>query len=477
MEDLVVDKKELLNTLERIDNSLNCRFERDASLYISNQESQEIKEAIRNNLWQKLEGLLLTNKISNEILIIEIIKNGWIIDEDISWNDINKYIKPVFEKSDKEIFVRNASKITKNEIYVPYKIKKIINMEYYKKVDIKICKNIILNGDSKIYNSQIMKVCVFRILEEIEDPLELYYKIQELLESDISIHFKRGINYFIDNIYEYKDEEFIRSLSEKILSDELDGNYEESEKREFWGNIYTKLGDVASFVSLEYLEEFKFFDLHDKWLINNILISKSIINRINMSKERNTIINKLIKIFRDTDCLPVKKYISYNMKKIKDEKLKHDIIDNLLSVNKLELIENILLEEKEGNKEEKVIKDIFSVIEEINKHTLNPVGQLRYIDSSIDVKYRSKILDELITMLDIEEIQAFFLEIIKTNYRKDANRNCERIIEYLKETNNLDFYEKFIEVIIEKKYSFSAVKNFIKERDFELFTKLFTKKY
>ena len=68
---------DISESLSKIEKSLNLRFEKDNTLYISKKDEEEIKKALFNFRTQPIEALI--KKLGNKIVSLIILRNSWLI--------------------------------------------------------------------------------------------------------------------------------------------------------------------------------------------------------------------------------------------------------------------------------------------------------------------------------------------------------------------------------------------------------------
>ena len=100
----MVDQILLNDTLQKINASLNKRFEKDADLYISKQDEYEIKKNLCNEAYGGVVDMAKAKGISNDIIVKVIMRNAGVLDV----KDIGKFKKelcPILERANYKALV------------------------------------------------------------------------------------------------------------------------------------------------------------------------------------------------------------------------------------------------------------------------------------------------------------------------------------------------------------------------------------
>ena len=84
-----VNQSDLLTTVNRIKASLNKRYEKDAELYISYQDTLRIKHHIFAREYEAIENLIQAQIVSPTVVARVVVKNLWLL-ENLSKGDLKK---------------------------------------------------------------------------------------------------------------------------------------------------------------------------------------------------------------------------------------------------------------------------------------------------------------------------------------------------------------------------------------------------
>lgn len=464
MIDEFVSRTIMFESLKKINHSLDCRFEKDADLYINKQDSQEIKNMINGSCWQGINGLYKTNKVSPDILTIEIIKDAWLI-RDIK-KDGAEYLIEIFNNCEKNIFIKNAEKIINNELYSPLCLKDIINSIYYKNANINICREI-LDGKVRnfIFNENIRKVCVKRVLDECTSAKILYNNMREYIQKNEIFENSNDFQIYAKDLSESRGETFAKEFGRIIFENRIEDNADFKEEQ--WYLIFRSLGKVAFDICSEYLEESEVEDQDFSRNLVKYLMFYQL--RKPTEEEEKYYLNKIKELFSNYNLRWV--FIK-SVKSIFNESLKKKVIDYFLEQpNLLEKQKEILLNKSTDSiSTENILQDLLS--NKLSKG--NRTGNLNYLAASFLEKSENvEKLGMMIDYLNNENVQEWYLLMIdqaKKGILKDALLG---LFKYL-EKNSDRALDKEIKFKIEAKpRKFESCKKIIAEYDFEFFKKVY----
>lgn len=474
--DFEIDRKKIMETLERVRYSLNCRFEKDANLFVSSQQIQEIKGMIKDGKWQGIFGMFQTNHLSSEILTIAIIKNSWLANENISVNDIKQYIIPILDMCEVDIYTDIAERVINNRIYMPYQIKQSIQIIYYKKVDIELCRKILDGKDILTDNIEVLKQCFYRVLDTCKKAHEMYYAI----DGYVKMYSQLSANYKIVSSYIRRldrNEAWKKEFTDYIFEKKIENN---ENPDIVWINIFRALGKYAVDKCLDYLR----YELEDEDKMARQIIKLYIVHGIDKDEEsREYYIEQWQEIFLEESDFCLRKEFIFAVRRIKNEEAKAQLIDMMLDVDDLpRMLISKLTEIKEEEEQKEKISDSEELLEKVvegygskeEKHLKYLVYVLRESEN------KDELLKGLMESLNIEEIQDFFILILNINFDKFYNQLvCKYIVEFIESgaenRAKENMYAKFKKVLEGKRPNFVEVKQLLQKRDFELYKKLYGK--
>ena len=154
-----MDIETIHSTLERVEKSLDLRFELDSNLYISKLDTERIKENIFKNRYQNINAL--AEKLGNEIVTKIILKNAWLVD--IRDKRHLAILNKIFSAVPSALFINIASCIVEDRVYSSLEFKRFVEGIYIKYISIKECKSEYKNINEPAENRA---VCLLRYVQE-----------------------------------------------------------------------------------------------------------------------------------------------------------------------------------------------------------------------------------------------------------------------------------------------------------------------
>ena len=161
----MIDQVLLSDTLQKINASLNKRFEKDADLYISKQDEYEIKKNLCNGAYGGIVNMTMAKGLSDDIVLKVILRNAGILDV-ANINDFKNSLKPIFEKADYRALSYMMEDVLSSNVYMQRKVRRIL-FKYYingipstKKVQYWKQESLNLDGKERaiLFNSILTKV-------------------------------------------------------------------------------------------------------------------------------------------------------------------------------------------------------------------------------------------------------------------------------------------------------------------------------
>lgn len=125
----MVDQYLLNDTLQKINASLNRRFEKDADLYISKQDEYEIKKNLCSGAYGAIVDMAKAKGISHDIIVKVIMRNAGVLNV----RDVQKFrreLKPIFEDADYQALSYMMEDVLGNNVYMQREIRHIM-FSYY----------------------------------------------------------------------------------------------------------------------------------------------------------------------------------------------------------------------------------------------------------------------------------------------------------------------------------------------------------
>lgn len=126
----MVDQVLLNDTLQKINASLNKRFEKDADLYISRQDEYEIKKHLCNEAYGAIINMAKAKGISHEIIVKVIMRNAGVLN--INAKDTKKLgkfkreLQCIFDDVNYKSLQYIMEDVLSNNIYMPKELRHIL---------------------------------------------------------------------------------------------------------------------------------------------------------------------------------------------------------------------------------------------------------------------------------------------------------------------------------------------------------------
>lgn len=185
-----IDQAELAKTLKRIKTSLNKRYEKDAELYISYQDTLVIKKHLYNKEYEAINDIVRNNIHSPAIVSRVIAKNLWLIHStDIT--AVEENLKSIMNCCDWRFLKRIKEQIDDNKIEASVEVKQFILKTYYSIAPVEECINYLDNAEH--FENDTIKSCFKKIVKKAETVadkmqyIEKYSKKYKFIENDKNI--------------------------------------------------------------------------------------------------------------------------------------------------------------------------------------------------------------------------------------------------------------------------------------------------
>ncbi|MFI3211256.1 MAG: hypothetical protein R3Y64_09460, partial [Peptostreptococcaceae bacterium] len=431
MIDEFVKRKDLFDCLKKIRYSLDCRFEEDANLFITNQLSQEIKGMIRQDKWQGLNGMLVSDTISANILSIEILKHAWLI-KDINSNSA-KYIKDIFNQSDKNIIISKLKLAMDGKTFTTNELKEIISCYYYLNCSIDECE---LKLDNITRFTKVEQVCVERVLNEESDANYTYKKMRELAKNSIFLSSNCFNEYLRNGNFE---ESFIRTIGEGIFEDHIE--YEDDIRESEWFRLFRSLNKVSFDISINSIKE-----SNSSLDSSNLDLAKYVIYyQVDKDKmNREYYINEIIRVLNSS--FKNRRFLFIGIRNIYSENIKNELVDKLLNEANIKSNEIDMLEKyKTGREKEEIDFDdvLEQLLNDIN-YNIKP-AKINYWVNTLFESNKVDCLNMFIDELEDESVQMFIQSVISQAcyFKIHQVKVMTMIFNYLK-YNEVDEIEDFI---------------------------------
>lgn len=125
----MVDQVLLNDTLQKINASLNKRFEKDADLYISKQDEYEIKKNLCNEAYGGVVDMAKAKGISHDIIVKVIMRNAGVLNVK-NIGRFKRELKPILEDANFRALSYMMEDVLGGNIYMQKKVRHVI-FSYY----------------------------------------------------------------------------------------------------------------------------------------------------------------------------------------------------------------------------------------------------------------------------------------------------------------------------------------------------------
>lgn len=206
-----VEQKLLDDTLKRIKTSLNKRYEKDAELYISYQDTLVIKRHLFNKEYDAIKDMVGNNIYSPAVVSRVIAKNLWLIqDEDIQ--EFKKSLHAIMNQCDWRFLGEIKQQIEENSIEASMEIKQFILTIYYSFASKEECLRYLDSAEH--FENSTIKTCFKKVLNESDNKIEI---IEKYANRYLFIRDDRNILTAVINALSPNEREtFIASITEII---------------------------------------------------------------------------------------------------------------------------------------------------------------------------------------------------------------------------------------------------------------------
>lgn len=213
----------LLNdTLQKINASLNKRFEKDADLYISKQDEYEIKKNLCNEAYGGVVDMAKAKGISNDIIVKVIMRNAGVLDV----RDIGKFkkeLQPILENANYKALSYMMEDVLGNNVFMQKKLRHIF-FSYY------------MNGITSMARLDYWKRGVFEF-DEAERTTLFKLILEKTKHKDAPKTLEFKIDFILDAFNNYP------SLLKGDVFVKLKEILDEGEKKEFFKFLCKEMED------------------------------------------------------------------------------------------------------------------------------------------------------------------------------------------------------------------------------------------
>lgn len=456
-DDLAIDSKMIRKTVGRIEEALNRRFEKDSSLYISNQKLQELKELLNKNEFAKLYGLYTIKEHSPEILVNVMIRNAWLINE-IKEVEINRFIRPIFKEANIRVIFQVIKEAIENRLQIPFVLKEFLLSIYYNCVSIDECERVLENPvDAKLV---VLKSSLIRVIQAEQDINRAYLRLKRFMHDERLVNDRNIlVQVFHHEKYTVSDKQVI---AEKIYTDFfVDAINKQSFVPFCWVGGFVSLGPVSLEVVVRQLQSTSVNDRYKRKMLTSNQILGAILGNRDITEED---LLEIVRLYKDNN--EVRYNLNYTLKFIKKEEVQQFLYLEFSKVNPN-------LAPPADNAEEELTEHQLADLIDNNSSSARIVTMMYKSDLKKQKKLVQYILDKYY-IADVEELIALYFSRLRKsekeiigpmilNYFED---NSDELTDYL--------INSFLTGIEKNAMKDPISREFMQEQDFERFQRVFS---
>ncbi len=467
----MVDQILLNDTLQKINASLNKRFEKNANLYISKQDEYEIKKNLCNEAYGGVVDMAKAKGISNDIIVKVIMRNAGVLDV----KDIRKFkkeLRPILENANYKALSYMMEDVLGNNVYMQKKLRHMLFFYYMKSITSMARLNYWKQDIRKFDEEE--RATLFKLI------------IDETKHKDASMTLEFKIGFILEAFNNYP------SVLKRNVFVKLKEILDEGEKKEFFKFLCKEM--EAPSIEKRAVEDTYNFALIDAYASYGEQAFNEAVGQIKATSPRKfkqyiRVIRKLFCTEKDKDSLArmfdtiCKVYESPYIK----NHIKREIDKKVWETTKLN---EILYEERKAK-----IDGLMSLIKQTDKRKY-----LSFADISMDVlkgvppteiayywinmkspEFEQSILDSF-SQLSSEYSQTMektyswlFEHSMKKGENRELTRLCERLAQSLQKFRSLgkasDFYNildsMWVDNVVEHKLKGITIKDYMFENHFD----------
>jgi len=329
----MIEKLKINSTFQRVEKSLNLRFQKKGSLFISKDDLEKLKEELFNQNMQNILALEL--RIKTPIIMQVILKNPWLINDVLLQNkDFKKYLRENLKADNARQYIDTLKDIAEDNIFSTQKFKSFIEGFYYHLIDIEDCKRVVAEANSK---PKILAECFKRIMIESEESSEMKIRmIDDFFFSNKEVYKLVKSTVYLNDIIKSIDDGVY--IAQWILDNKIFLKVDP-----VWSNGFISIGKDSFDVAAKYIKNNYIYDEVSKWIIRNVFQKQLNHNDSNLEYY----IEEIIQIYGSRDAYKIKVLF---LDMLQPGKFK----DNTIACRLLDEFEKIGISEKYNERVEKI---------------------------------------------------------------------------------------------------------------------------
>lgn len=447
------EMKTVLDALERINRSLDERFEKNADLYIAPEQVEKLKHLIRLGNYPQIVKECALKKYSANVLANVLIKNAWLMHK-------SQYfiLQPIFDECDYSYLhaVMNDG-VFSNKIEMPSGFRRQLLTTFLKRSSTKLCRKMLeLNPPLLfLYDSELRAICVRQALAG-EPILERYRLFNDYVKQSKNILQEKIVAEL------FPAEDFTNELRERIFKDHIESS---TDATQFWMNRLSA-ADIPFIMA-------QFKNICRRNSSDWPFCQKVFGNLYPLCKyDFETFAKKFAEACDCMDDWRKEKLAQSFINRVQDNKQEKFLRD--------ELDQYDITPKEKGN-----LADVDGIIKFMNEDTYPQFNKrISYLTASFDKKYHDdyeNILEQIRSEVLSQRFEKFCLSLVK--YKRfwqpdyllyaidhlvpdDADKNHPIVKELLEHIRDKNILKQ------QRDKNIGRVTDFVKAKDFDLFTQL-----
>ncbi len=420
---------DISESLSKIEKSLNLRFEKDNTLYISKKDEEEIKKALFHFRTQPIEALI--KKLGNKIVSLIILRNSWLIKR--FDKTTQNFLKKIFSQVDENFFKEISQDIINDRIYSSIEFKEFI--EGF---------NITSENSKNIYQDKKRKLDIRA--KAFQKYLEDYFQknnISFLLNfidnefrrfPDLYDYINRNRNDMLSLLFKNFEDDEKTAISKWIIENKIS-----DKKDRIWENLLKSFEKIGFDASIEYIK------VHavnrDKKIIKNLI--KRILGSFYKIKDFE---DKIRDLYRDYPYPSIQTALIYMLEpdKFKDKKIAQNLIIDFETYKVPENTEDAVKNIENWTNKRDSFTDVEDFISNLNNQDLTNDKTLGYFSVRLE-KTQLEIILNIFSKYqnndDVKKIISFYL----TNKLKFNKGISKKFNEITSDKDCIEYISEFIE--------------------------------
>ena len=258
----MIDREKINLTFEKIEKSLDLRFQKKGALFISKNDFEEAKKSIYKEEYQNF--FALSTKVGMPILIQILLKNPWLITNKALVNkDLKKQLDISLQEENGKQYLNLLQRIYQDKVFSTKRFKEYCGKKYYNLISVIDCNSIYKNNEHK---PAIRALCFERLV--LSSPKDGQYKIIKInkeFQSYKELYKQVKNSDYLNNI-------LINSTEKKYIAAWILENKCKKNMDTVWSSAFLSLEEYALNEAMDYISlNMDYSDFTTKWLFRKII--------------------------------------------------------------------------------------------------------------------------------------------------------------------------------------------------------------